>query len=1363
VYSKTVPLNEVAWINGDEGQYAAESIDVRLSLKDGANQQTSGDIDALLASAGIEGEAIEIRENLGELYRMAAEADADERMVARSAKTLAMSMVSKGTLREGETRDEAVARLQKAILSQTDFAEQETEAPKEPERDEPKPKKTGYTYDDIHGMMDEVKKGLTFELPGGKEIEGLIHRNDEWDANKKIYQALKAGELRKKRDLARDVAELIFPSISVRVTDSYGKKTVKKLSEVLDADGAESAKEQIALDVAVQLGDKEAMKYSKRMGELKHEAQGLSDMKKGRYVNAANYKGDTFKKVLAELSRLNWRGGLVSGKKMRERFSELAKWYTPNNPLYGSGGVKNEMYRQSIADALDFVSDPSRGAFTMEDIDAAEMILKYFKREIENYGTIFKNGKREDAMPKVKTYINKIDAAKEISGKSGIMQGILRSKFARLAADPAMLMREADSYMEGGFFTEQYQELRRGTIDAAVREHELAEEFVAFWEKNRDYGKRYNDTEVKYGGKTIPLQEAISLYMTMKREHAFAGLAYAGFEIEGKSGTVNASDGFGELVEKHKVDLMNALPPEKALNMAKADEEDIQSKAIERAVSDMQKELYGQFTAEDKRLIAIMERGFEECREVKIKIDNILMGDSNVTGGYYYPIKRTGLAESIDVMSVFEGDRVSNLSFNKDTVKNAHKLLIEPAHIVYMRHVKAISLYDGLGVFTDNFNRMYNLNIGDSANNPITIRTAIAQSNNYVKEMMSYFKELKQDVEGVSKKRSAERFYNDAVAAIRSAYASYQLGFNPKTWASQFSSLIAATNKVDVASVIQGLSMRGDDVDDYCKLAWLRNNNGDAVLAQSVTTGMNPVQRSGRNALQKVRDVAMWPIGKVDRIVVEKLFAACQVQVEKDQKLKAGTKENKTAAGELLETVILETQQNSMATERTAAMRSGDELLKGANMFIADAMKTQARMIEPYARSASLRTQIRIAKENGNATEAARLEKDLKVAVKACARSTSVLVGVAVFNALLAYGFKAIFRRDEEETVGTVAADAFGNMIGGIPFVRDAYSYFVDGFETENFAIATLNDLLKTTADTFSLLQDAADGKDVSRQEATRAVRDVLYAAGQLSGVPTRNLYNNITGVVNRVSPEAGYRIEGSVYKQSYSADLAAAIEADDEGMVSLIASMMIEDKVGNVDAKVSAGLRELVEKGYDVLPRVLGDSIVYDGEEIELTRRQRERFKAVYAIAQEQIGSMMQLRQYKEASKEVRAKAVKLIWDAYWDLAVDDVLGVDSSEKNVLFAEAIDMDKLALIVATAREIKADYTGEGKAISGTRLAKIEAYIESLRLKAAQKYMIMGYLGYKNKNGEDKVRAYIDGLSKLSKAERETLMGYAGYQ
>ena len=1360
--------------NGSTTYYRADgSEEVKFSLKEKADttkQQTADDFSDLLATAGIEGEAAEIRGDLAELYRIANEADGDnDAFVGRVANRIAMEMARKGTPQNGETQDEMTERLRKEILARTDFAETEeasqaengTEKPTS--ENEPKPKKTGYTYDDVNSMLDGIRKGgaLDFETASGV-INGQIFRNDRWDLGKRIYETLKMDELGSKRVLSRKIASMIVDTVKVNEKGADGKTVGKPLADVLGKDGIADAKEAIALDVAAALGDRDAKKYNKRMNDLKYAAEQLSNMKKGKYVNAANYKGNTFEKALSELARMNWRGGLVSAQKLRERFAALARWYTPSNPLYGSDGKSNERYRTDIVQALDFVSDTSRGAFTLEDIDAAEMIVKYFKIEIETYGTIFKNDKRIEAEPVVKRFISGIEQAKVIAERSSIVRGIFRNPLARLAADPAMLMREADGYLPGGFFSEQFEELRRGEIAAAVLEHEMLADFVAFWEKNKAYAKRYNDTEVKYGDKIIPLQEALSLYMTLKREHAFAGLAYAGFDIEGKKATVNASDGFADIVEKAKVELMNKLPPEKALTMTQKEIGEMQEKAIAQAVTQMREELYRQFTTEDKRLISIMERGYEACREVKIKIDMILKNDSNVVSGYYYPTRRTGLAESVDVMSMFEGDRVSNLSFNKDTVKNAHKLLIEPAHIVFMRHVKAMSLYDGLGVFTDNFNRLYNLNVGESANNAVTIRSKLSQSNNFVKDMMPYFKELKQDVEGISKKRSSERFYNDAVAMIRSAYATYQLGINPKTWASQLSSLIASTVKVDMDCLMRGFSMSGKDVDDYCKLAWLRNNDGDAVLAQSVTSGLNPVQMASRNALQKVRDVSMLPIGKVDRFVIEKLFAACQVQVEKQNKLRLGSKENKIEAGKLLERVILETQQNSLATERTAAMRSGDELLKGFNMFIADAMKVQARMIEPYARMSALRTQKRMARDAGNTAEQARLDKKIETARKECVRATSVLVGVALFNALLAYGFKWLYRRDEEEDVSTVAADMVGNMIGGIPFVRDAYTLLVDGFEADNFAISTFNDVLKTTADTAQLLQEAAQGKEITKQESMRAVRDVLYATGQLSGVPVRNLYNNVTGIVNRISPEAQYRMEDMFYRQSYSKDLQAAIEADDERMIALIASMMIEDKVGDVDKSLSDGLRPLVESGYDVLPRAVGDSIVYDGEEIVLTKRQKKRFKEVYAIAEEVIASMMKLTQYKEATDEVRARAIKLIWEAYYDLAVDDVLGVDSSEKNVLFAEAIDMDKLSLLIATARGIKADVGANGKAINGSRLAKIEAYVESLKLKAAQKFMVMGCLGYKNKNGEDKVRAYIDTLKALSKEEKQALLIYSGY-
>ena len=97
---------------------------VQMSLAEGANQQTSDDIDALIKSAGIEGDAAEIREDLAELYRMASDADMDTKkghdVIARISKRIATEMVRKGKLADGEASEDAVARLQKEILARMD-------------------------------------------------------------------------------------------------------------------------------------------------------------------------------------------------------------------------------------------------------------------------------------------------------------------------------------------------------------------------------------------------------------------------------------------------------------------------------------------------------------------------------------------------------------------------------------------------------------------------------------------------------------------------------------------------------------------------------------------------------------------------------------------------------------------------------------------------------------------------------------------------------------------------------------------------------------------------------------------------------------------------------------------------------------------------------------------------------------------------------------------------------------------------------------------------------------------------------------------------------------------------------------------
>ncbi len=1168
--------------------------------------------------------------------------------------------------------------------------------------------------------------------------------------------------------------EVGYDELGTMTEDQYAEaervmdeQIVAALHQIV-ASGKPSVKARLESDTSTEGYRKQAnywreeharvVERNKALGRIKYEVEKLANAKMGRYVNAANYRGDTFRVAISELAKMNWRGGLVRDAKIREHFATLDAWYCKDNPLYKGDGNGNELFRQDIKDALSALGNAQNGALTVEELQAAETVIKYFAHEIEAHNTIYKDGKRQDAMPEAKRYIEGVARAKEIAVKCGIWQRLTRSGFARMVADPAMLMRQADGYLNG-FFTEQFEALRQGTIDAAVLERELAEEFEKFWEEHKAYGKRYNNDTVTFNGKEMPLQEALSLYMTMHREQAWAGLAGAGFEIDGRDATENISDGFADVVEKLKTEEYNKLPPEELLTLTNEGHARIERAALEKALEQQREALAAQFTDEDKALISITEKILEQCRDVKIKIDEIVQGYSNVTGGYYFPIRRAGLAENVDAWTGFEGDRVSNLSINKDTVKNAHKLYIEPVHIVFMRHLKAVSLYHGLGVFTDNFNRLYNLNTVENANNPSTVRSAIAQSNKYAKEMLTYFKELKQDVEGISKKRNSEKFYNDAVAYIRSAYATYQLGFNPKVWVTQLSSLIASSNILDADCLTKSVKVSSKDVDEYCRLAWLRNNDNAAAMAQAVETPQNAVQRAGRGVLRAVRDSSMSLIGKVDRLVIKRLFAACQVQVEKNGGAKIGTKENKMEAGKMLQRVILETQQNSLATERSAAMRSGDEFVKGFTMFSADAMKVGARVVDAFGELSALKTLRREAKKAGNTAEVERLNKEIKRAQKQCVRATVSLVGVAVFNALIAYGFKWLYRRDEEESVGTVVADIFGNMLGGIPLIRDFYSYFQDGFEMDHFLISTLNDVLGTAAASYELVKDAASGKEVTRQAAMGNMRKVFYAAGQLSGVPVRNVYNVTTGLLNRVSPETGYSAEAIFTAKAYSSDLKKAIEDDDEDMIGTIAGLMLDEK--GVEDSARNTYRELIGKGYSVLPRSVGDSITVDGEKVELSGKQQKRFRAVYDVGQQAVTDLCGLSQFQKAEDAVQAKAIQFVNDVYWELAVSDLTGEDHAEKNMLFAEAIPIEKLAIIIATARAIEADKDKSGKAISGTKKRKVQTFVNSLHLTAAQKYMVMGYLGYSNINGAQQVKSYIGRLG-LSKKEQAVLMKYSGY-
>lgn len=1112
------------------------------------------------------------------------------------------------------------------------------------------------------------------------------------------------------QNLKRKARELLGDSLSKAERAKLKQDIAKEILRGFDYTGKPSQLAKIVEKYAAQAKVwkqkyLEERSKNRAINRLLDKTQKLKDLKLGTFLNASQFKSDIFKGSIEKLAAIKYRGNLnESGT--RKIVAGLAEWYSKDNPMLEG------VFDEEVRSMLEAVST-GEGNLTVTDVKMLDNIVGYFTHFVETYNKVYRNGKYVDAKPIAEKFIGILRQNKPV--KIGFLRNLFE-KYTQTFSDPMTVMRYMDRY-DDGFYTDVLTRLREGAVNASVMEMEIREPLEEFYKKHKSYIKGLEKRTVQYQGKEIPAMQAMLLYMTLNREQALAGLAYSGFTYENGKETVRVK-GF-------------------------ATDEGLSIEELKVLAQEQRDTLSKQFNETDKEYIGIAEKLFnEDCKEAKRKTDMQRKGYTNVLEDYYVPIRRANIAHSVDTSTFFdEMNRVSNASFNKDTVKGAKgELFIEALDSVLDRHIHAVSQYANLSSAIDEYDKLFNLDISDNPNKPTSVKT---ESADVWKKGDAYFKKLISDIQGIPVVKGEG---SRAMAFIRSGYAKFQLGANPKVWVTQLSSFAAAGSILDVSSITKGIGINGNDVDEYCPLAKVRNNDNTVAMAQGVI-----------DSVGKVGDVLMKPIGKVDRFVIKKLFGACQVQVEKNGGAKVGTKENKQAAGELLTKVILETQQNALATERSAAMRSGSEIMKTLTMFSSDAMKVIGRVIDSVGELSVLKHRRKSATDSA---EIESLDKKIKAANTKVRKSVTALAVSAAFMALIAQLFRWLYNKDDEEDVGTtIAVDALGNLLGGLPIFKDIYARLVEGYDLDNYAYSTLNNLLDSAQNIFDIASDVATG---NTDDIAKNVRNVLYAAGQLFGIPVRNIYNVGYGLINRFNPSTAYKIDDMFYNKNYRSDLNKAIETDDDEMIATIVGVMLDENIGAITSSAARKeLDKLTKAGYDVIPRAVSETITYDGEEMTLTGRQVEQFNEVYSTAHEAVASLVSLSQYYSATEDVRAKAINFIYDVYYNLALEELLGVDLENKNVLFAEAIDIEKLALIIATARAMTADTDDSGRAISGTRKAKIQSYINSLRLTAAQKYMIMGYLGYSNTKGETQVKSYINRLP-LTSDEKTQLLQYSGY-
>ena len=1085
------------------------------------------------------------------------------------------------------------------------------------------------------------------------------------------------------------------------------------LSTYGDARTIKNLRQQIARDILnayEQKGRKSKYaklveKYTKQIAELKQrlreanannrlinsivdQAQKMRDLKLGTFQNATQYDTEIFRSSIEKLGKIKFRGNFnIAGT--RKIMADLRTWYTKENPLL------SDTYEQGIADMLDEVANGKTNNYTKSELQSIRNIMAYFTNYVEHFNKVYRQGRWVDAVPEATRYIETIRNNEQV--KVGLFRKVAGSTYMQTFGDPMSVARRMDMY-ESGFYTEMLTELREASIDAEITEMEIRQDYDAFLKGNRTYLSQTAKQTVEYRGVAIPKMQLISLYMTLKRAHAQAGLAQNGFAFTDADGKRVRVDGFAAGI---------------------TEESDLRAAAIEE-----QARIAELLSVTDKEYIAILEKAFnEDAKKLKAERDMQRFGFTNATEDYYYPIRRGNIAKNVDTSDIQgELDRVSSASFNKDTVRGAkQELYIEAADAVFNRHMHAVAQYAALSPAIETYNKLYNLDIGGNANKPISVATESA--NTWVKGNR-YFSKLISDIQGIPASPSEGM---RVLGFVRGSYAKFQLGANPKVWATQLSSLFAASSILDASSIANGMFISSKDVDVYCPLAKLRAQDNTVAMAQGV------LDKVGR-----VSNALMAPIGKMDRFVVCRLFGACQLQVQKNGGAKVGTEANKIEAGKLLKRVILETQQNSLATERSAAMRSGNEIMRTVTMFSADSMKVIGRVIDSVGELSTLNAKLRMTTDTELAAE---LRTQINAAQKKVFKSVTALTTSALFMAAITQLFNWLYNkdRDDDETAAQqVLVDFAGNLLGGLPLVRDIYSRIAEGYELDNYAYSALNDLLDSAVNLFDTASSIISG-DESKSKLTARTKNLLYALGQLTGIPTRNIYNVFYGLIKRFIPTAAYQIDEWFYAKNYVTDLNKAIENDDTDMISMLTSMIFGERMGNTTMSdaVRDKFVDLYSKGYSVLPRSIGDTISYGGVEIPLTDDEYARFRAIYAQSMKDIEKMMNNGAFKVLSEEMQAKAIKQVYDAYYYDALSDLVGVDERTTIGELSKWIDMSKISVAFVGLSDVESEKNSKGETIAGSKKKNTVKYLLKQNLSDGERLLILCFRGYSIQDGDYK--------------------------
>lgn len=960
-------------------------------------------------------------------------------------------------------------------------------------------------------------------------------------------------------------------------------------------------------------GLKDEIESLKAQAALASKIKSLSDLAKGRTKPSERVSLDEMNAVIENFSKIVYKGR-ISAKRTQEFILWLNGYLASKEPT-GTISYLRESLSDGVLDTLtEFATsadgkDVEAGALGMFELKALNDLFYELRHAYDNYGMVKMDGVWKDAFEVASKGVTDAKGSPlHLNKRKTLLQKFSRqvAQFFLQSQDPLRTAMMLEGYAEGGVLSKLIYDVIVGEAMKTSMQMEFLTPFEDFFKAHKGYQQKLAakiiDTET-FG--KITLGEAMSLIGLSKREQAKAGLANSDiFFANDEEGVRRVEGGWKRWAD---------MDTDQRISM------------LTGGISELTKKL----EKEDLEFFDLVESFFNKVStETKKRSDMDYFGHEMTMEEYYFPIyrDRATIAEEIaDAAKRMQSFiTVSNQSFNKQVMKNAEKsLFVANVYDVVTNHAVGLATYASLYRPVLNFNTIWNQQTSGNKNSPESMRSYYKQ---YVWEGTdAYMRNLFDQVQGITAPKGP---LSKVFSTVRGNAVFFQLGLNPKTWLTQWTSIIASLDVLSVGSVQYGLGAgrKANDgaMDKYSLFARTRDYNMEVVKAEGAG-----------DKIHKVGEKTMLPISWMDRNVVRKLWAACQKEVETREGFAIGSEENNVAAGKLLDEVILRTQQTAGMATKSGLMR-GSELEKSLTMFSSDAMKQLSSMVERVMRYQKYRADVKKGVPGA--------EEKLAESKRALAKTGGAVIGVAIASAIIAQIFKGFYDRDrrkksdgtEMNVIEDAAVDSFGNMVGVLPIVRDVYDMIDSGYEVSDFTLDAFNTMIEAYINVIDDTKRMVAGEHVAQEDHASNVRGLIYSAGMMLGLPTRNVNNLLEGSLNTVSDEWHWSYTSLFRKPTYQKDLDEAIEKGDTALAELIIETWLKrEKVGAVGDELDI-LMDLYVNGYDILPSSVPS---------KLSAKQRKEWMAGMEAAQSDVADMILSGTWQALPEEAKAEAIKKLY----------------------------------------------------------------------------------------------------------------------